>query len=56
METINPLTKKEIFTSIVNRLHQLEKQVQELSKNKQLSSTPLTDLWDNEYDERWNNC
>lgn len=42
---------------LVNEIEDLRLQIQELKKEKILATKEsLVELWDNEYDERWNQC
>ncbi len=46
---------KEIISSLINQIKILQFQVSELQKERMLvSQDSLVRLWDNEYDERWN--
>lgn len=48
--------KGDVIETLIEKIKLLEKEVSRLGKNVILisSSDSLTELWDNEYDERWN--
>ena len=49
--------KDDIIGQLVTEINNLKNQVQDL-KNKRVPTTKedLVKLWDNEYDDQWNNC
>lgn len=50
--------KEEIIENLVNRIKHLESQINQLGKSDSHSivSESLMDVWDNESDDRWNEC
>lgn len=47
----------EIIANLINQIKILQLQMNELKKERLLvSQDSLVKLWDNEYDERWNEC
>jgi archaellum component FlaC len=49
--------KDDFIQQLRSEIDDLRQQVQELKKEKILTTKEsLVELWDNDYDERWNNC
>jgi len=50
-------SKQDMVSSLMTEINKLKQQLEKIEqKNNLIQEESLTKLWDNEHDERWNNC
>jgi len=50
-------SKQDMISSLINEINNLKQQIKKIEqKNNLIQEESLAKLWDNEHDERWNDC